>query len=63
MEQPLKCQVCGDVIGAYEPLLMLTKWSVRETSLAAEPRIHETPGDHYHRACYLGAGDVPSRTP
>ena len=48
----LRCQLCGDVIGMYEPLILLTNHAVRETSRTAEPGLAATAGDHYHSECY-----------
>jgi hypothetical protein len=48
----LKCRHCGDVIGAYEPLVLITPESVRESSRAAEPNLSGESGERYHRACY-----------
>ena len=48
----LRCEHCGDVIGIYEPLIVLTDREARETSRAADPDLHTSHGEHYHRACY-----------
>jgi hypothetical protein len=49
---PLRCTRCGDVIGVYEPLVILTDGDgkVHETSLAAQPDL-SPHGEYYHRAC------------
>jgi hypothetical protein len=52
MEQPMKCGHCGEVIGVYEPLVLLDDGEARTTSAAAEPQIGEQPGVLFHRACY-----------
>ncbi len=42
---------CGDVIGAYEPMILLEDGKPRKTSTSAEQdRPHA--GDYYHTACY-----------
>ncbi|HEY3971306.1 MAG TPA: hypothetical protein VGL79_07885 [Solirubrobacteraceae bacterium] len=46
------CEVCGDVIGAYEPLVMLTTESKRTTSRAAEPGLRARDGAYFHRECH-----------
>lgn len=46
-----RCLRCGDVIGVYEPTILLVDGRARETSRAAEPDIG-TRGDSYHGACY-----------
>jgi hypothetical protein len=48
---PVRCRQCGDVIGIYEPLVLLTATGGRETSLAAEPELSDAPSPVYHRAC------------
>jgi hypothetical protein len=48
---PVRCRQCGDVIGIYEPLVLLTATGRRETSLAAEPELSAAPPPVYHRAC------------
>lgn len=48
----MRCGRCGDVIGFYEPLVLLGDHQARTTSAAAEPHIAEEPGKLLHRACY-----------
>ena len=48
----LTCAACGDVIGVYEPLIVVDESGVRETSRAAEPRLARGRGRHYHRECH-----------
>jgi len=52
MRAPLRCRRCGDVIGVYEPLVMLVEGRIYETSRAHDPSAAESLGDHYHRSCY-----------
>jgi len=52
MDQMSRCIRCGDVIGTYEPLVVVDATGARQTSLAAEPRLEHAGGEHYHRACY-----------
>ena len=50
---PIRCQRCGDVIGAYEPTVLVTPTGPHETSLAAEPRlVSSTTHSRYHQACF-----------
>jgi hypothetical protein len=49
---PLRCQVCGALIGVYEPLMVRGDGIVRETSRASEPDLSPIAGEHYHSACY-----------
>jgi len=53
----VRCQHCGDVIGIYEPLVLLSESGRRETSLAAEPELSGAPSPAYHRACSMHAGE------
>lgn len=46
-----RCRRCGDVIGVYEPIILLVEGRSRETSRATEPDAG-THGDCYHGACY-----------
>jgi hypothetical protein len=50
----MRCSACGDVIGSYEPLVLLGAGGARETSAAAEPDIRDAQGEYYHRNCYTG---------
>jgi hypothetical protein len=57
MSKTLRCHRCGEVIGVYEPLVMLLDGRARETSRALEPATADRDGDCYHRACYQGPGE------
>ena len=49
----IRCRHCQDVIGIYEPLVLLTvEGSSRETSLAVEPDLGDMDELCYHRDCY-----------
>jgi hypothetical protein len=48
---PVRCQTCGDVIGVYEPVVVLEPPGRRETSLAAEPELRDSAPVCHHRAC------------
>jgi len=50
MEWPV-CKHCGDVIGVYEPMIVVIEGQTRETSRAAEPGLGDVLGDCYHGAC------------
>jgi hypothetical protein len=54
-EEPLRCARCGDVIGIYEPLVLVEGLGQRLTSRAAEPEVMHTPGDFFHGACHTAA--------
>ena len=47
----LLCSFCGDVIGIYEPLILVSGADARQTSLAAEPDIQADDVNTYHRSC------------
>jgi hypothetical protein len=57
MDEKLHCASCGDVIGAYEPLIVLLDGLARDTSKAAETDDGGPLGECYHRACYTQAYD------
>jgi len=53
--EPARCTRCDDVIGVYEPLVVVDADGVRHTALAAEPHLaaQRRGGDAlYHRLCY-----------
>jgi hypothetical protein len=54
----LRCDHCGQVIGVYEPAMILVEGIARQTSLAAEPSLASHPGRHYHRSCFAAAGEA-----
>jgi hypothetical protein len=47
----VRCQTCGDVIGVYEPIVLVEPPGRRETSLAAEPELRDSAPACHHRAC------------
>jgi hypothetical protein len=57
MNRPLRCQHCNDVIGMYEPMIVLADGDVRESSRTAEKDSPLAMGACYHRACYVEASD------
>jgi hypothetical protein len=59
IDEKLRCACCGDVIGAYEPLVALLDGRARSTSKAAEAD-SLPPGECYHRACYTSRFGEPS---
>jgi hypothetical protein len=52
MDRTVRCHHCEDVIGVYEPMIVLADGQARSTSRAAEPDHGEPVGECYHRACY-----------
>lgn len=60
MTPRLTCDHCAEVIGVYEPVVLVIDGAARETSRAAEPTIGSEPRECYHQACYLERfGAVP----
>jgi hypothetical protein len=58
---PPRCPLCGDVIGVYEPMVLVNEHGPRETSGAAEPTLGDAPGARFHRDCFAawsGEADV-----
>jgi hypothetical protein len=57
------CQHCTQVIGVYEPMVVVDRGGARETSRAAEPGVETAPGERYHLGCYreLKAGVADAR--
>jgi hypothetical protein len=47
----VRCQTCGDVIGVYEPIVLVEPSGRRETSLAADPELCDSGAVCHHRAC------------
>lgn len=59
IEETPRCRHCGDVIGAYEPMVLVTDGLAYRTSraaLGAGARV----GHNYHSACYMQAGGEPA---
>jgi hypothetical protein len=50
--QPFTCHRCGEVIGVYEPLVLVEGAHARTTSRAAEPDLRRGSNECYHRDCY-----------
>jgi hypothetical protein len=57
----MRCLRCGDVIGHYEPLVLVAQGQEHLTSAAADPQIAEQRGALFHHACFVKeqeAGDA-----
>jgi len=49
----LRCTHCGDVIGVYEPMVVVRVGdAARETSRAADPELPRAGDEHFHSECY-----------
>jgi len=51
VREQIRCRQCGDLIGVYEPLILLTDGHPRETSRAAHPNTADG-AQCFHRQCY-----------
>jgi hypothetical protein len=60
MDEKLRCVSCGDVIGAYETLVVLHDGRARSTSKAAETDSGAPLSECYHRACFESRHGAPS---
>lgn len=52
----VRCPVCGDVIGTYEPVCVIRAGSARRSSLAREPALGSGEAAIMHFACWLELG-------
>ena len=52
MSEALRCRRCGDVIGVYEPLILLVDGAALETSRAAAREGPPLTVECYHRDCF-----------
>lgn len=58
--QRLYCPVCADVIGVYEPVVVIDQSRARHTSLANEPSLENGEQTVMHRHCAHADGwDTP----
>jgi len=46
------CDRCGEVIGVYEPAVLVVNDRACNTSFAAEPTLLAQAGACFHRGCY-----------
>ncbi len=54
----VSCAYCGDVIGVYEPMVVVVDGQAQETSQAAVSELPTVAGaSYYHRACYEKTAD------
>jgi hypothetical protein len=54
----LRCLICGDVLGVYEPLLVVGPKGGRTSSFAREPLLGSGDEMLMHRACGLEFGSM-----
>ncbi len=55
----IRCIHCRELIGVYEPIIILSGADARVTSRAAEPQLSHERSDCYHRHCWEELGDPP----
>jgi hypothetical protein len=48
----LRCDGCYDIIGTYEPLVVITSGRPHYTSYASEPELCVESESHFHRSCF-----------
>ncbi len=58
----ITCAFCGDPIGNYEPLTVLSDDGDRQTSLAMEPAVAGAQSPLMHAACAWFYREGPERT-
>ena len=46
------CPLCGDRIGVYEPMIVITRYGARRTARACEPLLPERGEILLHDGCY-----------
>ena len=49
---PVLCPYCGDRIGVYEPMIVITPYGARRTAMAREPLLAARGPILLHPACY-----------
>jgi hypothetical protein len=54
---PPRCDLCAEVIGVYEPLIVLVDGQAIETSRAANRTVTALGEECYHRGCYARRHD------
>jgi hypothetical protein len=46
------CPLCGERIGVYEPMIVITPYGARRTSRAREPALPQSGAILLHNDCY-----------
>jgi len=60
MNTTLRCGHCKDVIGVYEPIIVLRDGQALSTSRGAELRVAGDMNECYHRDCWVQLhGEAP----
>jgi len=62
MEMAFRCQHCEEVIGMYEPMVVIDEAGARSSARLDEQAGAGPPGECYHRDCYVRVyGGDPTR--
>jgi hypothetical protein len=62
IDETSRCTRCGEVIGVYEPLVIVEGGGPRDSSLAAEPALAGASAKLYHRSCHAAFAEQFKRT-
>ena len=57
-----RCGYCDEIIGVYEPMIVLLPSGSRMTSRAAERDLTDVPEASFHRVCFDAAQAAPDPT-
>jgi hypothetical protein len=49
----MRCNLCNEIIGVYEPMVVQQGDEARRTSQAAEPSLAFETVERFHRDCYI----------
>lgn len=60
MDRQWRCAYCGEIVGVYEPMVVLLPSGSRATSRAAELDLKEVPEASFHEACFESARGTPA---
>ena len=55
MQATPRCRHCGEVIGTYEPTVLLSDGHPRRTSRASEPEAEWAREQCFHEHCYAAS--------
>ncbi len=59
MQRISRCFCCGDVIGAYETMVVLSDGRATGTSRARADETVVAAGECYHAECFTQTHDIP----
>jgi hypothetical protein len=58
LAENIHCRHCGDVIGVYEPLIVIVEGEAVQTSRAAAQGELALAGPYYHALCFMRTRDA-----